>query len=52
MNGWLKVFLYLIAVIAFLMVLALASRMHVFLAIPVMVIALFGLVLVGAFLDT
>lgn len=52
MNGWLKVLLYLIAVIVFLMVLALASRMHVFLAIPVMVIALFGLAFLGAILDT
>lgn len=50
MKDWLKILLYLIGLIVFFIVIALATRMHVFLAIPVMVIALFGLALLGVLL--
>lgn len=51
MKDLLKILLYLIEFIVFLLVVALTSRMHVFLAIPVIVIALFGFVLLSVFLD-
>ena len=51
MKDCLKILLYLAGIIAFLLVIALTTRMHIFLAIPVMVIAMFGLVLLNLFLD-
>ena len=51
MKDCLKILLYLVGIIVFLLVIALTTRMHIFLAIPVIVIAMFGLVLLGALLD-
>ena len=51
MKDCLKILLYLVGIIVFLLVIALTSRMHIFLAIPVMVIAFFGLAFLGAILD-
>ena len=41
MKFWLSIIMRLVVVIALLMLIALTSRMHIFLAIPVSVIAFF-----------
>lgn len=51
MKDLLKILLYLVGVIVFFLLIALTSRMHIFLAIPVMVIAFFGFALLNVFLD-
>lgn len=51
MKTWLKILLYLIALIAFLFIFALIGRMHIFLAIPVMVVAIFGLSILDVLLE-
>ena len=51
MKDLLKILLYLIGFMAFLFVIALTTRMHMFLAIPVIVIAIFGISLLHVFID-
>lgn len=52
MKSWLYILLYLILIIAFLMLLALTSRMHVFLAIPTIVITSVVVAVLLEFLDS
>lgn len=51
MKDCLKILLYLVGIIVFLLVIALTTRMHIFLAIPVMAIAIFGLTILNVLLD-
>ena len=51
MKTWLRVILYLLATIIFLAIIALATRMHIFLAIPVTVIAIFGFAWAQVFIE-
>lgn len=52
MKSFLYILLYLMAAIGFGMILALSSRMHPFLAIPTIVIAIFGLALFQVWIET
>lgn len=52
MKPLLYVLIYLIMTIALLLVVALSSRMHLFLAIPVVIIAMFGFALASVHLDS
>lgn len=51
MKFWLYIIVRLIAIIAFLILIALTSRMHIFLAIPVIVLSYFGYGILSTFLD-
>ena len=51
MKFWLSMIVRLIVITIFLILIALTSRMHIFLAIPVMIFSYFGYVILITFLD-
>ena len=51
MNTFLKAALFLLSIIVMLFIIALAGRMHIFLAIPVIIITVFAFSLLSVWMD-